>query len=164
MQEERREFDPMLTPEQLKGLDAGILARLTMPQIETVGRACVSERYQAGQFIFRESDLSDDMYIVAEGAVELGHDLEDPARAETIGRVNPGETFGEMSLFDELPRSMDTRAATDCHVLRVSREAWQHLVEADPSLGIRLLGYMARETSFRLRMANWDLVLMKKEH
>ena len=149
--------------DQLRSLRAGLFERLDNEQLSRVASVCEPQNYAAGEFIFRECDLSEDFYIVTAGAIRLGHDLDQSGQAD-IGQADVGDTFGEMSLFDELPRSMDAQAAVASHVLRIGRGNWLWLVEHDPALGARLLDYMAKEISFRLRRANWDLVLLRKGH
>lgn len=149
--------------EQLRGLRAGIFERLSDEQLGEVAAACDEVSYPAGRFVFRECDLTSDLYIVVLGAIQLGHGLDQQGRADIVAQVEVGDTFGELALFDELPRSMDARAAVDSRLLYLSLDKWNGLVGQDPALGVQLLGYMAREVSFRLRRANWDLVILKHQ-
>lgn len=138
-----------------------IFETLNDDAIARVAGLCEEGHYEAGHFIFRECDTDDDLFIVAAGKVAIGHNLGHDDDEDEIGRLDPGETLGEMSMFDGLPRSMDARAVTDTRVLRIRKHRLQELIHGDPSLGVRILENLARHISFRLRRTNWDRSLLK---
>lgn len=139
----------------------GIFADLDPMQIARVANITHAENYQPGQSIFKENDLAEDMYIVAEGAVVFGHNLDTPGEEEKIGRMTAGEAFGELSLFDGLPRSMDAKAEVETRLLRISKASWDGLIHGDTELGVHILENLAKTISFRLRKTNWDFELLR---
>jgi CRP-like cAMP-binding protein len=106
-----------------------------------------SEQYQSfcqGQIIFREGDPGDQMYIVAEGQIDI---MTDDQLLET---VNPGGILGEMALIDDKPRSATAVARTDCVLTLISRRHFLTLVERTPLFALQVMRIMAE----RLRRAN----------
>lgn len=136
-----------------QGLDGDGLANLA--------RACEAETFQPGACILRECDFSDDLFIIVDGTVALGHDLDQPQIAYEITRSTAGDVFGELSWLDGLPRALDALAVTPATVMRLRRERWLELAEEDPALAWRFTVNIARFIGFRLRTANWELSLVK---
>jgi small-conductance mechanosensitive channel/CRP-like cAMP-binding protein len=110
---------PLLAP-----LDDTALARLAT--------AVRRMTFGAGEFVVRESEPGDSFYVIERGAAEviLGPD----GAARTVGRLEPADVFGEMSLLAGEPRSATVRAATDLSVLVVDREAFKEIITADPAI------------------------------
>ena len=68
----------------------------------------------------------------------------------TLGVIEPGGFFGEMSLFDGKPRSANVVALEDSVLLVLERAAFRAHLETNSSTAIKLLGEMAE----RLRHAD----------
>jgi putative ABC transport system ATP-binding protein len=69
-----------------------------------------------GEILFRQGDVSDLVYVVEEGQIELVRAL---ARGgeEVLARHARGEYFGELGPMFKLPRSATARAATPCRLI-----------------------------------------------
>lgn len=95
-----------------------------------------------------------------EAIVESGHPggtfyviLEGEARVvrggKAIGRVEPGEFFGEISLLDGGPRSATVVAATPVTAIRIFKRSFDRVVTQEPAVASKILAVVAR----RLREA-----------
>lgn len=100
--------------------------------------------FRQGQTIFREGESGDQLYIVAEGQVDIVTD------GQLLETVNPGGILGEMALIDDKPRSATAIAHTDCMLAPVSRQHFLTLVERTPLFALQVMRVMAE----RLRRAN----------
>ncbi|TYZ61103.1 hypothetical protein PybrP1_000395 [[Pythium] brassicae (nom. inval.)] len=63
--------------------------------LHEIARSCVYERYQSGDFIFRQGDMGDFFYILLSGCIALaayGNGF--------FATMTPGMCFGEISLFE----------------------------------------------------------------
>jgi putative ABC transport system ATP-binding protein len=69
----------------------------------------------AGEILFRQGDLSDLVYVVDEGDVELVRALADGGE-EVLARYGQGEYFGELGPMFRLRRSATARAIGPCRV------------------------------------------------
>ena len=84
------------------------------------------EHFEPNQVVFREGDRGDALYVLVEGEVEITKDV--PGRgAVALGRLGPGDCFGEMALVRELPRSATARTCSRVNVLVMDRDAFQML-------------------------------------
>lgn len=82
-------------------------------------RTLVVEEYRQGEVIFREGDLGRHVYIVKSGTVEVLVQQPDGTQ-RAIKQLGMGETFGEMALLRQAPRSATIRTVTAAQVFKVS--------------------------------------------
>jgi CRP-like cAMP-binding protein len=100
--------------------------------------------------VIAEGRAVDAISIVLDG--ELIATLE--AAGVMLGRLGPGEIVGEMSFVDASPPSATVKAATDCAVLQVPREALRKRLETDNAFAARFYRAVAMMLSDRLRSSN----------
>ena len=87
----------------------------------------------AGETLFSQGDKGDSLFVIARGAV---HVLVDIDGEETLVDVlGGGDVLGEISLLTGVPRTATIRAATSVTLGKISREAFNHLIEGAPALG-----------------------------
>ena len=139
-----------------------IFYQFTPTQLELVANLCQETTYQQGEIIFEESSSSKELYIIAQGEIEIlfDHELtESGSGAESeavIARLRRGQSFGEVALVDEGLRSASARAAQDnTRLLVLPRERLIMLCETYPPLGYRLMHNLAADLAMKIR--NTDL-------
>lgn len=112
------QLDAAPVPERELGLLRGInlFAPLPQPTLESLAVALTPVRLRPGEEIFRQGDIGDHFYIVADGELEIVVDGE-------IARVNgPGDYFGEIALLRDVPRTATVRARSDAELLTLDRD------------------------------------------
>ena len=62
-----------------------------------------------------------------------------------------------MSLLEEAPTSAKVVAKNEVSAFRIDRQKFQHLLEADDRLAVKIFREFSRELSARLREANRKL-------
>ena len=88
--------------------------------------------FNAGTTIISQGDQGDSFYFIQSGAVQVV--LESGGgRRESIAVLGPQESFGEMALFSGEPRSATIITVKDTTVWRLTREAWNDLIEKYPT-------------------------------
>ncbi|AXS80172.1 Crp/Fnr family transcriptional regulator [Dechloromonas sp. HYN0024] len=103
---------------------------------------------QAGQPLFREGDLGNQMYVLETGNAEV---FVQNQRVETLGH---GSIVGEMGLVSPGPHSASVIAKTDCEFVAIDEKRFQFLVQQTPYFAIQVMRLMAE----RLRATNKLLV------
>jgi ATP-binding cassette subfamily B protein len=92
-----------------------------------------TERFEAGQVIFRQGEPGDRFYIVVRGQVDVL--TTDPAgRERRLSTLTDGDYFGEIALLEEVPRTATIRARTSVVCLTLERKHFLDLVAATPDL------------------------------
>ncbi|MGG2399494.1 Crp/Fnr family transcriptional regulator [Pseudomonas sp. SH1-B] len=89
------------------------------------------QRLDAGQRLFRRGDKPSGLYAVVEGAVRVGAVSENGKEA-LLTLVGPPYWFGEISLFDGLPRTHDAFAESASTLLLLPQAELLALLEREP--------------------------------
>jgi CRP-like cAMP-binding protein len=71
-----------------------------------------------------------------------------------IATLAPGECFGEMSLFDDAPRSADVVSNCDCVLLKIGCEAFAKMQREAPDLAAPFLLALGKTLAARIRADN----------
>jgi len=95
----------------------------------------------SGDFIFREGDSFAAIYLIQEGSIELlkVHDGEE----RRLTRLESGDFFGELSLLEERPHGVSSRALSDYRLLEIDRPTLDRMVDENPEVAIRMLCNLA---------------------
>jgi Cyclic nucleotide-binding domain len=86
--------------------------------LEGLAAELVPRRVAAGQDVIRQGEPGEELYVIAGGRADVVVDGR-PAREE-----GPGDTFGEIALLRDAPRSATVRAATDLDLRVLRRDAF----------------------------------------
>ena len=78
------------------------------------------QTYEDGQIIFREDTPGDWVYVVLSGEVEMYKNVE--GHQHVIGRLQPGEVFGEVGFLGRIRRTATARAVGETTVGIIDRE------------------------------------------
>jgi CRP-like cAMP-binding protein len=130
-------------------MSAPLFAPLDEEAADALRRSMVEVRVAKGDVVFAEGDQGDRLYVVLDGKVKLGHASPD-GRENLLGVLGPGEMFGELSLFDPVPRTATATALTDCTLMGLGNADLDTWLEGRPALAKELLKALAQ----RLRRTN----------
>lgn len=136
-----------------------IFFELTPTQLELAASLCEERRLNTGDIVFEENSPSDELYIIAQGEVEIQVDpsmvADDTARRVgpvTIATLRRGQSFGEISLVDQGLRSATARCAQHGSLLLViPRDKLMSLCDTYPQLGYRLMRNLAADLALKIR-------------
>jgi CRP-like cAMP-binding protein len=141
---------------------------LSDAHLDLIAGACELETYQKGQVLIQESERSDELYVIGDGAVEilinpaLVADQEQALEHVVVAELRQGQAFGEMSLVDQGIRSATVRVSEDnTSVLRLSRTRLMKLCDEHTDLGYSLMKNLAIDLATKMR--NTDLSLRQYE-
>ena len=126
---------------------------LTESELKSLKKIVTEYECKEREILCKEGDPGDRMFIVTSGAVEIKKKMAEN-QAISLARLLPGEVFGELSLFDDTPRSASVQALTSARILIVKKKDFLNLIQADPKLGLKLTIWLVNKTSKRLRKAD----------
>jgi len=141
-----------------------IFYQFTPTQLEMVANLCQEMTFKAGEIIFEENSSSKELYIIAQGEVEI---LINPSTVSknsskkkqtdsVIAILRRGQSFGEVALVDEGLRSASARTLQkETRLLVISRDKLIMLCDTYPQLGYRLMYNLAADLAMKIR--NTDL-------
>ena len=108
--------------------------------------AFVVKTFRKNEKIFDYGDFGDTMFVVQSGVVHIhlpgAREMEAPLKV-----IQPGDFFGELSLFDAKPRTASAAAASDVVLLELQQSVLERFLEQRPRVAIAML----RAISARLR-------------
>ncbi len=112
-------------------------ARAASPElINRLGR-----RYASGELLFREGDRGDELFIVLRGEVEI---FSGPTGStKQLAMIPAGQILGEMSHFDDHPRSASARARGPVDALALDRQNFGLIFQLHPKWTIQLVEGLA---------------------
>jgi CRP-like cAMP-binding protein len=107
----------------------------------------------AGEAVFREGDVGDEMFVVVAGKVRISKQVQGVGE-EALSILEAGSYFGEMAMMDDSPRSADAIAHTTCALAVIQRDDLDQLMFVDRDLAYDLLWTFVRTLASRLRETN----------
>lgn len=139
-----------------------IFSGLTGQQLDAIGAGCHEAEYSEGDTILHESEQSKEMYIIAEGEVEImvgaSKDGGPPCAVDgevLLVRLGVGQVFGEMAVVDQGLRSATVRcSASPTRLLTIRRDTFLALCDEDNNLGYTVMRNLAADVCFKLRSHN----------
>jgi hypothetical protein len=134
--------DAARVPEEQLDLLRGnaIFAPLPASMLEQLADGLMQVRATAGEQIIRQGDRGDRFYVIEDGTVEVSVDGQPPRE------LGPGESFGEIALLRDVPRTATVTARTDVVLYALDRGAFipavtgsgPSLSAAEAVIGMRL--------------------------
>ncbi len=135
----------------LKGVQ--LFAHLEESELEQLAALCTGMQVDAGEFIIRQNTTGTELYIIAEGAVEVFVQGLDDARSLVV--LGQGQVIGEMALIDQGYRSASVRATRQgASLYRIESDAFYALCAENEHIGYVVMRNLASDLAFKLRHRN----------
>jgi len=129
----------------LKSVD--LFSRIPGEDLAQIAGIAQEVHFEQGELIIQEGDLGDSMFLIIEGQVMV-HRL-----ARELTRLGERQSFGEMSLLDNEPRSATVTAVEDSTCLKIDREEFYELMSEKIEIAHGIIHILTQ----RLREANEKL-------
>ena len=124
-----------------------LFGTLRADQLEPLLPAIRSRSYARGSYVFHEGDPGTTFYVIHSGQVKIAR-LGRGGEEAVFAILLPGDTFGELALFDDsATRTADAQAMDLTECLTLERQAFIAFIDNHPELTrhvIRLLGAYIR--------------------
>jgi NTE family protein len=117
-----------------------LFSALDAAMLEEVAATASEIRVDAGEWLFREGDAGDAMYVVRAGRIEIVDGSGNAFRE--LGR---GAALGELALITGEPRAASIRAARDCELVEIGQADFQRLLDSSLELSRALNLQLARQ-------------------
>jgi CRP-like cAMP-binding protein len=124
-------------------------SELTIEEMQKLVASSQKRRYSRGSIVLHKDEVGDETYLIMIGKVKVivthtgGKEI-------ILNILKSGDFFGEMAVFDNMPRSATVVAEEDCELLIISRENIKNQIKRNPQIAFKLLSDMSR----RLREAD----------
>lgn len=136
--------------------DTAIFEQLSDAQLERIEQRLISLEFEPGDLVFREGAPGRYICFIIGGEFEVLKESGE-AGSVAIATLGAGHSVGEMSIIDGLTCSATVISRTPAHVLALTREDFDLLVDEEPRLGTEIMRGISRLLSMSLRKTSADL-------
>jgi CRP-like cAMP-binding protein len=121
-----------------------------LPSLRKMAAVTTEKSYGKKNIVFHEGDYGDTLYIIKSGRIKIAKVTID-GREKTLCVLQTGDFFGEMAIFDDLPRSATAEAIdNDVKLLALSKADFERAINETPSIALRIM----RDLTRRIRQVN----------
>ncbi|MGA9865404.1 MAG: Crp/Fnr family transcriptional regulator [Acetobacteraceae bacterium] len=145
-----RPLDRFAKRELLRGTT--LFAILQPTELEELLGFVTERRVEKGTAIMERGDAGSSMMVLATGRARVTA-ASTEGREVTFAILEPGMTFGELSLLDGKPRSATVSAMDDCLILVVERRDFLRFLRGNAELALRMLALLCE------RLRDTDIAL-----
>jgi CRP-like cAMP-binding protein len=78
-----------------------------------------------GEFLYREGDKADNMYVLLEGEIEI-------RVGDHVKTAREGALIGEAALVEDRPRAASAVAKSACRLAQIDRQRFDFLIQQHP--------------------------------
>jgi len=121
-----------------------ILGALSQGQLRQLANWAEVVAFEKGETVVKRGDKGDGVYLILDGAAEVRRGN------RRIARLGAGQIFGEMSLFDDQPRSADVVTVAPTRLAVLQKWEFWGFAAGQPGVVLSILAEMSR----RLRAAD----------
>ncbi len=139
----------------------GLFAGLTEEDLKDLPVLFRAEQFQRGERIISEGERGGSLYVIYQGGVDILKQVvsREGECQEKIATLHVGDTFGEMELIDQQPRSATVVAQANTVVLALDNIDLHKLNLRNTRVYATMLLNLAREVSRRLRATDQYLAV-----
>ena len=136
VQSSYRDLSQQYKVELLKRIDW--FASLPPDELALLANRLRVQKYDRHDIIFRRGDPGDAFYIIVQGWVNA---FVTSQEGDTIvlNQFGPGDSFGEMALLDNKPRSAGIMALTSLQLLTLNRAEFSAVLQEHPAVALETL-------------------------
>ena len=120
-----------------------LFAGLTSNEIRDLLEFSEKRKYPRGSIVVYRGDVGDVLYLIMKGKVKVVLSSQD-GKEIILNTLQTGNYFGEMSVFDHMPRSATVVTMEDCEFLVITRKALTDQIKGKPEVALKLLSEMSR--------------------
>ena len=146
-----------LVLDSLKACD--MFSEASEATLNEVACSAVLREYQAGSTLFWENDPNGTLYLVCRGQIAIERFVDD-GKTVSITARNPGDVIGEVSLFEDVPRTADARVTLESEVAIIDGQQVLALIRKDSGLAMGVIHLLARklhESIDRTLVQSWKI-------
>jgi CRP/FNR family transcriptional regulator, cyclic AMP receptor protein len=130
--------------------DSALFTDMTDTELASLADLFTERDVSAGKTVFIENMQGESLYLIREGTIRVSKMLAE-GDEQTLVVLGVEDTFGEMAVLEEAPRSATARVIEEARLLSVKRVDFDALCVKNPSLGLKLMRNIILIFSKRIR-------------
>jgi len=130
-------------------------------KMEKVAKILESRTIKAGEYIMKQGDKGDELYILISGAVRVCKNTKKNEEYTIVDlKAEYNVFFGEIALMDNDVRSASIKVLQDCEVLVLQKDNFITLGNQYPEICLPITRTIGNKICSNLRNANNDVILL----
>jgi hypothetical protein len=121
-----------------------LLKSLSEEEFQRLSERVHVKVFGTGEVVVRQNDEGDSLFIVRRGGLTVYRD------DAVVGSLREGEFFGEMSLLTGERRKATVIAASEVHLVEISKEDIEPVIKANPDLLEKLSAILAQREEMNI--------------
>lgn len=147
---------------QVRNTCTEFCAALTQDEIAQFIRYVSVVELGQGEVLADLGEIGDSFFLVIGGAIKL-HQVDGHKEFE-IGQISPGGMVGEMSFFDQQPRTLRLKShESGARLLQINRQMYNRLKIEEPYISTNLLEFVIRSLDALVRQLSKQNALLHKQ-
>ncbi|WP_458412094.1 Crp/Fnr family transcriptional regulator [Schinkia sp. CFF1] len=107
-------------------------------ELETLQAVTKSSCYKKGEFIFREGESSDKLFIVHEGLIKLTK-LNEEGKEQIIRLLFSGDFFGQFALLQNSNHYANAVTLEQTTICSIEKQTFLHTLEKNPTMALHFI-------------------------
>ncbi|MBN1572305.1 MAG: cyclic nucleotide-binding domain-containing protein [Deltaproteobacteria bacterium] len=133
-----------------KILDSLLFDEMSGKEVKRLFRYFERRGFPENSTIFIEKMDGESLFLIADGRVELTWMVAEGSEKKLV-ELSPGESFGELALFDPGPRAVTARVVEDSDIYILTREKFNEMRKKDPDICLSLVIALSKKIAGSLR-------------
>jgi len=141
---------PGTTEDDVRRSDVELLEGISPDDWAKILKVVIQIHFKSGDNLVTFGESGDSFYILVSGSADVLIPSKNGPE-QHLAVIPEGSVFGEMSFFDDQPRSATIRAREDGTAVRIDRKSFDALASWEPVIARQMLHDLGRVLSRRLR-------------
>jgi len=120
-----------------------IFNHLESDQMNEIVKSVQSTIHKKGEFIFKDGDPSDNLYVLNAGQVKI-YRLTNNGNEHLVSIMRPGDFMGEYALFNKSTHTSYAEAIMTTKICKINRKDLQAFLTKYPAISLKVLSEFAR--------------------
>lgn len=149
-----------ISPEEIERIsdrlhEMEIFKNVDYADLDNLSRAVTLRNYSHGEYLFRQGDEGDAMYLIDHGYIDIT--LEGVGEETVLRTYKAGDVVGELSLLDGQPRSAGARANGPLRVMILRRDHFDMFISSRPKVILAVLQFLADRVRYTTDAVTSDI-------
>lgn len=123
-----------------------IFADLGLSELVRLHEALVSRTYPKGALIIAQGDSGGSLHIVRTGRVKINR-ISPQGKEQILRFLEPGDFFGELSLFSEEPVPFNAEALVATSICTIQKNHVDHVLRENPETALKVIRALSHRLS-----------------
>jgi SulP family sulfate permease len=135
----KQERNLTMVIQNIFGIDAD-----DMTMLQALKECLIEKTFETGEFLCRQGEPGDNMYIITQGVVEVSIQIPGTNRNKRLATQDSGTILGEIALLDQGKRTADVKAMQDVTCYIISIDALEYLKRERPRVAVLILDTVSK--------------------